>query len=440
MRILTAAAVAALSLTAHSALAAGSAISSDAIFAAAHAIQPKVVAWRRDIHEHPELGNREFRTSAIVAAELTRLGFEVRTKVATTGIVAVLKGGKPGGVVALRADMDALPVYEKTGLPFASKVTADYDGQTVGVMHACGHDTHVAMLLGAATVLSNMRANIPGTVVLIFQPAEEGLPLGEVGGAKQMVLEGALENPAPSAIFGIHIGPGDLGKLNYRAGGFYAASDRFDIALKGRQTHGARPWDGIDVLSLGASIVTAFNQIAARQINVTSSPTVLTVATIHGGVRNNIIPEELKMSGTLRTFTDERRTDVIARMEKTVQNLAESYGANATLTMNSPSYPVTYNDPDLAKAMLPTLTKAAGRAKNVEPEGDLVTGSEDFSFYARKIPGVFYQLGGRKPSVEAKTAPANHSPYFDIDETVLEIGVRTHVLLALDYLASRKGK
>jgi amidohydrolase len=437
MRMLTAGLVAALSLSSGAALAAGSS-SSSAVFAAAKAVQPRVVAWRRDIHEHPELGNREVRTAALVAAELTRLGFEVRTHIATTGVVGVLKGGKPGGVVALRADMDALPVYEKTGLPFASKVTGEYEGQTVGVMHACGHDTHVAMLLGAANVLAGMKGQIAGTVVLIFQPAEEGLPLGEVGGAKQMIVEGALKNPAPSAIFGIHIGPGNLGELNYRSGGFYAAADRFDIKLTGRQTHGARPWAGIDVVSLSASIITAMNQIAARQIDVTASPTVITIATVHGGVRNNIIPEELVMSGTLRTFSDERRTDVIARMDRTIKALGESYGATATLTLNEPSYPVTYNDPALAAAMLSTVKTASGGKVNAN--GDLYTGAEDFSFYARQIPGVFYKLGARKPGFDAKTAPENHSPYFDIDESVLEIGVRTHVMLALDYLAAHKGK
>jgi amidohydrolase len=432
MRLFPATLAAALSLA--SASTAFAQVPTEAVFAAAKAVQPKVVAWRRDIHQHPELGNREVRTAALVAAELKRLGFEVRTKVAVTGIVAVLKGGKPGGVVALRADMDGLPVEEKTGLPFASKAMGEYEGKTVPVMHACGHDSHVAMLLGAATVMAGMRDQIQGTVVLIFQPAEEGLPIGETGGAKRMVAEGALDNPAPSAIFGIHIGPGDPGKLNYRPGGFYAAADRFDIALKGRQTHGARPWSGIDVISLSASIITAMNQIAARQIDVTASPTVLTIATINGGVRSNIIPEDLAMSGTLRTFSDERRSDVIARMDKTVKALADSYGATATLTMNEPSYPVTYNDPALAAAMLPTLTVAAGGPANVEPNGDLVTGAEDFSYYARKIPGVFYQLGARKPGLDAKTTPVNHSPYFDIDETVMEVGVRTHVMLALGYL------
>jgi amidohydrolase len=405
------------------------------IAGAAHAVQPRVIAWRRDIHEHPELSNRETRTSALVAAELKRLGFEVRTGVAHTGVVGILKGGKPGGVVALRADMDALPVAEKTGLSFASKVTSEYEGQTVPVMHACGHDTHVAMLLGAANVLAGMKADIPGTVVFIFQPAEEGVPLGEEGGAELMIKEGALANPVPGAIFGLHIGPGDLGKITLRSGGFYAGSDRFDVVIKGRQTHGARPWMGIDIMSLGADLITAFNQIAARQVDVSQSPTVITVGSMHSGIRYNIIPEDMTMSGTIRTFSLERRDLVKARMERTAQAVAQNYGASVTINWAPHSNPVTINDPALLRQTLPSLNAATGDASRVNPDASVVTGAEDFAFYALKIPAVFYQLGGRKPSVPAETAPANHSPYFDVDESVFETGVRSHVLVALDYLS-----
>ena len=270
--------------------AAAQAVPFDQVRARAAALQPKVVQWRRDLHQHPELGNSEVRTAKVVADHLRSLGIEVRTGVAKTGVGGVLRGGKPGGVVALRADMDALPVLEQTGLPFASKATGQYQGQTVPVAHACGHDAHVAMLMGAAEILAGMKAQIPGTVVFLFQPAEEGPPPGETGGAKLMVAEGALKNPAPTAVFGLHVAPGKPGTLGYRPEGFMAAADRIDIKLTGKQTHGAWPWQGIDVVSLGAEVVGALNTVAARQMDVTANPVVLTIATVHAGVRNNIIP------------------------------------------------------------------------------------------------------------------------------------------------------
>jgi amidohydrolase len=404
------------------------------VAAAAKAVQPKVVAWRRDIHQHPELGNQEVRTAALVAKELRALGFEVREGVGRTGVVGVLKGGKPGKVVALRADMDALPVEEKTGLPFASKATAQWEGRTLPVMHACGHDTHVAMLLGTATVLAGMKADIPGTVVVLFQPAEEGSQAGEEGGAGLMIRDGALDRPKVDAIFGLHIGPGDAHALNYRAGGFYAGSDRLTITVKGKQTHGARPWAGVDMASVAADIVQAFNQLSARQIDVGASPTVLTVATINMGVRNNIIPEDLTMTGTLRTFNAERRADVIDKVQKTVAAIGDRYGAKAQAVFTQP-YPVTRNDPALSAWVKPVLEQAS--PGKVDDQAPLVTGAEDFSRYGEKIPAVFIQLGGRPASVPAATAPANHSPYFDIDEAVLETGVKAEVLLALDYLAKK---
>lgn len=402
--------------------------------AAAKAVQPKVVAWRRDIHENPELGNQEVRTAALIAKELRALGIEVHENIGKTGVVGVLKGGKPGKVVALRADMDALPVEEKTGLPFASKVKATWEGRTVPVMHACGHDTHVAMLLGAATVLAGMKQDIKGTVVFLFQPAEEGPQAGEEGGAKLMIRDGALDNPKVDAVFGLHIGPGDAHELNYRPEGFYASSDRITITVKGRQTHGARPWAGVDMASVAADIIQATNQIAARQVDVGASPSVLTIATINMGFRQNIIPEDLKMEGTMRTFSKARREDLIARMQKSVAAIGDRYGAKAEAVFTQP-YPVTYNDPALSKWVKATLEKAS--PGKVDDNAALVTGAEDFSMYAEKVPGVFIQLGGRKADVPAATAPANHSPYFDVDEAVFETGVKAEVLMALDYLEKK---
>lgn len=401
-----------------------------AVFAKATAVQPKVVAWRRDVHEHPELGNSEVRTAKVVADHLRQLGFEVRTGVAKTGVVAVLKGGKPGGVVALRADMDALPVAEQTGVPFASKATGIYNGQTVPVAHACGHDAHVAILMGAAEVLASMKAQIPGTVIFLFQPAEEGPPVGEEGGATLMIKEGALANPAPSAIFGLHVVPGEPGQLTWRSGPMMAASDRLQINLKGKQTHGANPWSGIDIVSMQAEIVLAFNQIAARQINVTRTPTILTVATVHGGLRYNIIPDDVELTGTLRTFDPALRKDVMARAEKTVTSIASRYGGQGELQWGN-SNPVTSNDPTLTARMKPTLVRAAkGKIKD---DIDYITGAEDFSYYQQKVPGLFYDLGIGFPK------GVNHSPFFNVeDEAALEVGVRAQALTALDYLASLK--
>ncbi len=401
-----------------------------AVFAKARGVQPKVVAWRRDIHEHPELGNNEVRTAKLVADHLRKLGIEVRTGVAKTGVVGVLKGGKPGGVVALRADMDGLPVAEQTGLAFASKVTTTYNGQTTSVMHACGHDAHVAILMGAAEVLAGMRDQIPGTIVFLFQPAEEGPPVGEEGGAPLMIKEGALDNPAPSAVFGLHVVPGEPGQLTWRPGPMMAASDRYEIRLKGKQTHGASPWSGIDIVSMSAEIVQAFNQIAARQINVTRAPTILTIATIHGGVRYNIIPDDLTLAGTLRTFDTDLRKDIMTRAEKAVASISARYGGAGQVEWGTPN-PVTRNDPALTARIKPTLVRAAkGAAKD---DIDYITGAEDFSYYQLKAPGVFYNLGIGFPK------GVNHSPFFTVmDEGAMEVGVRAQALTALDYLASKR--
>ncbi|KAF0176933.1 MAG: amidohydrolase [Hyphomonadaceae bacterium] len=396
------------------------------------AVTPKVVQWRRDIHANPELANSEVRTARLVAAHLRRLGIEVRERVAHTGVVGVLRGGLPGPVVALRTDMDALPVLEATGLPFASRATGTFNGASTPVTHACGHDAHIAMLMGAAEVLAGMKAQIRGTIVFIFQPAEEGPPAGQEGGAPMMIAEGALANPAPAAIFGLHVVPGVPGTVFYRPEGFMAAADQINIALHGRQTHGAWPWQGIDVISLSSAIVSELNTVAARTVDVTATPTIVTIATINGGVRYNIIPQDVTMTGTLRTFDAAQRETIKKRIEATVMNLAASYGARAEVTFRS-SGAVTFNDPALSAAVLPALQEAAGAA-NVNAASRPTMVSEDFSAFQEKIPGVFYHLGASADGVDPSTSPPNHSPQFDVNEKVLPLGVRTHVLSAIRYL------
>lgn len=398
------------------------------------AVTPAVVAWRRDIHAHPELANRETRTAALVARHLRRLGMEVRTGVAHTGVVAVLRGARPGPVVALRAEMDALPVEEQTGLPFASRVRGEYQGQETFVAHACGHDAHVAMLMGAAQVLAGMRDQIAGTIVFVFQPAEEGAPLGEEGGARMMIAEGALADPAPTAIFGMHAVPGAPGTMFFRARGFMAASDRFDITLRGRQTHGAWPWQGVDIMSMTAAMISQFNQISARTQDLTRAPNVLTVSTVHGGVRYNIIPEEVKLSGTLRTFEQSQREDIKARVTRTANDLAEIYGATAEVVFHE-SAAVTFNDPALTAWATPVMIEAAGGGQ-VDAARPPTTVAEDFAYYQNEIPGVFVHLGASADGVDPATSPPNHSPQFNVNESILPLGVRAHVLFALRYLES----
>lgn len=404
------------------------------IAARIEAVSPRLIEWRRDIHQNPELGNREVRTSRLVAQHLRRLGLEVRTGVGVTGVVGILRGGRPGPVIALRADMDALPVEETTGLPFASRARGQYNGQATYVAHACGHDMHVAMLMGAAEVLAGMRQNLQGTVVFIFQPAEEGPPSGEEGGARFMVAQGALENPAPSAIFGLHVVPGRPGSLFYRSAGFMAAADQIRIDLHGRQTHGAWPWRGIDVVSLASAVVSELNTVTARTVDVTRTPTVLTIATIHGGVRYNIIPEDMQLTGTLRTFDETQRQAIKERIRQTVANLAASYGARAEVNFVE-SGPVTYNDPAFAAWALPAMQEAAGAA-NVNPNTAPTTVSEDFSYFQQRIPGLFVHLGASPDGVAEADTPPNHSPSFSPNESVLPLGVRTHVMMAVRYLES----
>lgn len=397
------------------------------------AVMPKVVTWRRDIHQHPELSNREFRTAKLVADHLRSLGIDVQTEVAHTGVVGVLKGGKPGPVVALRADMDALPVTELVDLPFKSVARATFNGQDVGVMHACGHDNHVAILMGVAEVLAKVKTQLPGTVKFIFQPAEEGPPAGEDGGAGLMIKEGALDNPRPSAIFGLHVWPDKVGTIGYRSGPLMAASDGLDIVVKGRQTHGAQPWGGIDPIVISSQIVLALQTIASRQVDVTNVPAIVTIGMFQGGNRGNIIPDSVVMQGTVRTFDEKMRTDVKSRIRRTVENIAASAGATATVSFGTGSNPVTYNDPALTERMLPTLQRTAGADRvRISP---LSTPAEDFSLFQKEIPGFFFFLGVTPADVDLATVPRNHSPFFFADEAALPLGVKALAHLAVDYLS-----
>ncbi|MGI8617689.1 MAG: amidohydrolase [Gemmatimonadaceae bacterium] len=398
------------------------------------ALEPRVLAWRRDIHQHPELGNREVRTAGIVAAHLRSLGIEVQTGVAHTGVVGILRGGRPGRTVALRADMDALPVTERVDVPFASKATGTYNGQTVGVMHACGHDTHVAILMGAAEVLAGMRSELPGTVKFIFQPAEEGPPQGEEGGAELMVKEGVLGTPAVDAVFGLHISSKDeVGGLYYTPRGAMASADDYRIIVKGRQTHGAAPWNGVDPVVTAAHIVTALQTIVSRNVNLTENPAVVTVGKITGGVRSNIVPEQVELIGTLRALHPDDRQLLHARVRAIAQNTAAAMGATVEISIPfSMSYPVTYNDTSLTLKAVPVLQAVAGvdHVTELPPQ----TGAEDFSFFAERVPGFYFALGGRPSNVSKADAPDHHTPDFYVDEGGLRLGVRAMTALALNFL------
>lgn len=403
----------------------------DTIDQAAAALDDNVIAWRRDIHQNPELGNREFRTGKIVADHLQALGFDdVKTGVAHTGVVGLLKGGRPGRVVALRADMDALPVTEETGLPFASTARATYKGQDVGVMHACGHDAHTAILMGVAEVLAGMRDEIPGTVKFIFQPAEESPPPGEEGGAPMMIAEGVLENPRPEAMFALHVTPADLHKVYYARETLLASLDRFTITVRGRQTHGAFPERGVDPIVVASQIVMGLQTIRSRQIG-TNDPAVISVGQIDGGERFNIIPEEVTMVGTVRTVDEAVRANIRERMAVTAENIAASAGATAEVVFDQP-FAVTRNDPELVDQMLPSFARVVGAdAVIARPP---VMGAEDFSFFAQKVPGMYVLLGSRPPEIPMAEAAFNHSPRFVIDEAALQTGVRLLASAAMDFL------
>jgi amidohydrolase len=408
----------------------------EVLTAAVAAIEPKVVAWRRDIHQHPELGNREFRTSALVAEHLKGLGFDVKTGVAHTGVVGTLVGGRPGPVIALRADMDALPVTERVDLPYASKVRGTYNGQEVGVMHACGHDAHVAILMGVAEILSQRRTSIPGTIKFFFQPAEEGPPAGEEGGAELMVREGVMQNPKVEAVFGLHVNSVlPVGHVAYRPGGTMASAESFRIIIKGKQAHGAYPWSSVDPIVTATQVVMGLQTIVSRNVDLTEGAAVVSVGRISGGVRSNIIPEQVELEGTLRALTPATRELLRERVRGVATQIAAAMGATAEVTVpDGMGYPVTFNDPELTARMLPSLQRAAGADRVVLRPA--VTGAEDFSFFAERAPGLFVFLGGRDPALPEAQAPDHHTPEFQIDDRGLGLGVRVLSGLALDYFGA----
>jgi len=396
-------------------------------------VESHVIAWRRDIHANPELGNREFRTAKLVAEHLRNLRLEVKTGVAHTGVIALLRGGKPGPVVALRADMDALPVTEPSGLPFASKVKAMWKGAETGVMHACGHDGHVAILMGVAEILASMKDQVPGTVKFIFQPAEEGAPSGEEGGARLMVKQGVLADPVPAAIFGLHLASsGPFGRIGYRSGPYMSGQDNFKIIVKGKQTHGARPWAGIDPIVIAAQIVLGIQTIESRQVDVSLEPSVVTIGAIHGGNRENIVPDTVEMIGTIRTFNEEMRRDIHKRMKITAESIAQSAGGSAEFTL-SEGYDITINHDKLTEFAVASLRRSAGAANvTVIPKN---TASEDFSVYQQVIPGFYFHLSARPKDLSPEKIGPNHSPLFVMDEAAFKIGVKALTNLSLDYLS-----
>lgn len=394
-------------------------------------ILPSVIEWRRDFHQHPELSNREFRTQEKVFTYLKSLGLEV-TKIAKTGVKAILRTNKPGPIIALRADIDALPVEERNDLSFKSTIKSNYNGAEVSVMHACGHDAHTAMLMGTAAVLSKLKNEISGTVVFLFQPAEEGAPSGEEGGASLMIKEGALENPKPDAIFGIHIESfGDNGKIYYKPEAFMASADLFTIKVKGKQSHGAYPWDGVDPIYVSAQIIQALQGIVGRQVDLSKAPVVITVGKIQSGVRFNIIPEEAYLEGTIRTLDAKMRLSVLNKIKHTATSIAAASGATVDVNFENKTL-VTYNDPKLVEASIFSLQKATGGKENVVP-WTWVMGAEDFSFYGEKVPAFFFYLGARNPKLKMEEAPSHHTPDFYIDDSKLDVGVKAFCQLVFDF-------
>lgn len=412
-------------------------ISAAQLDAAASKVEPRVIAWRRDIHQNPELSNREVRTSKLVAEHLKKLGLPVRTGIAHTGVSAVLKGGKPGPVIALRADMDALPVAEQVDVPFKSTVTTEFLGKKVGVMHACGHDAHVANLMGIAEMLVSMRKDLPGTILFVFQPAEEGAPEGEKGGASLMLKEGVFDEVKPEAVFGLHVTSTlNSGVIGYRSGPFMAASDMFRVEVLGRQAHGSRPWSGVDPIVAGSQIVVALQTIVSRQIDITQWPAVVTIGKFDSGVRHNIIPDKAELLGTLRTYDKKMRADIMERIQRTATNVAASTGAEAKVTFNTSPNPVVMNDPKLTERALPSLRRVAGDDHVIVIP--LITGSEDFAHYADRVPGLFFYVGVTPPGKDALAAPGNHSPLFYIDEPGIAVATRALATVAVDYLQAAK--
>tara|TARA_B110000091_G_scaffold203232_1_gene236531 strand:- start:896 stop:2185 length:1290 start_codon:yes stop_codon:yes gene_type:complete len=395
-------------------------------------VESKVIDWRRHLHENPELSNREFNTAKYIAKHLRGLGIEVQEGVAKTGVVGLLKGDLPGKVVALRADMDALPVTERNDLPFKSLVTSQYNGKKTGVMHACGHDTHVAILMGVAEVLSKMKSDIKGTIKFIFQPAEEGAPKGEEGGAELMVKENVLKNPDVDAIFGLHISSStDVGTIRYKSGGMMAAEQTFEINIKGKQAHGSQPWNGVDPILTAAGIIQGLQTIISREAELTKEGAVISVGVMNAGIRSNIIPETAKLIGTIRTLDYDMQKFINDRMKEMVPAIAKVHRAEATIDI-AKGLPITYNHIELTEKMLPTLQRIAGAEKVLNMNA--ITGAEDFSFYQQKIPGLFFFLGGKSLEIKEEDASGHHTPYFVIDESGFILGVKTMTGLTLDYL------
>ncbi len=411
-------------------------ISFENIDQAAAEVQPQVVEWRRWFHQNPELSNREFKTSARIVEILAEMGLQPKTGIAHTGVVAMIEGGKPGPLVAIRADIDALPVTEKTGLPFASTVRAEYNGQETGVMHACGHDAHIAMALGAAKILNDMKAELPGTVMMIFQPAEEGPPVGEEGGAKLMLKEGLFDDGVPEAVFGIHVGITTEvdGGFATTPGPLMASADRWTLTDNGRQTHGAKPWDGVDPIVVSSQIIMAFQTIASRQLDVTKAPSIISVGRIAGGIRNNVIPDQVEMEGTIRAFDPEMRAYIHEAMKRTAVAIAESAGASAEFAVDPGGYPAVINDPALTEQMWPVLQRVSGETPvlKITPQ----TVAEDFSLFGEITPSLFLFLGSLPEGVDSSNAPINHSPFFTIDEPDMELGVRLFGQMVTEFLQS----
>ncbi|WP_375278752.1 M20 metallopeptidase family protein [Alteromonas australica] len=398
-------------------------------------VEPDVIKWRHHFHEFPELSNREFNTAKYIADYLNSLGFDVQTGVAKTGVIAILDSGKPGPVVALRADMDGLPVKEQSNLPYRSEQMGEYNGNEVPVMHACGHDTHMAMLMGAAKVLSELKGELKGKVKFIFQPAEEGAPAGEAGGAELMVKEGVLKNPDVDAIFGLHISSNaDVGTIRYNSGGTMAAVDPFKIVIHGKQAHGAYPWKSVDPVVTAAQMIMSLQTIVSREIKLIDDAAVVTVGSIHGGNRSNIIPDSVELVGTIRTLNSAAREHIYDAMARKVKGIADSMGAKATLTLPLDfSYPITYNDPDLTQSMLPTMQRTAGVENTILSKP--VTGAEDFSFFQEKVPGLYVWVGGKPLDVPEEESPAHHTPEFYVDDEGLKLGVELLTNFTLDYMA-----
>jgi amidohydrolase len=397
-------------------------------------VESKVIAWRRDLHQHPELSNREFRTSKVIEKHLKSLGLEVQTGIAHTGVVAILKGGKPGPLIGLRADMDALPVTEVVDLPFASKVTDTYRNQTVGVMHACGHDTHVAMLMGVAENLVKVKDNLAGDVMFIFQPAEEGAPEGEQGGAELMLKQGLFAKRKPEQVFGMHVTSSmPTGMIGLRSGPAMASEDSFTIKVMGKQTHGSRPWSGVDPIVASAQIINSVQTIISRQVDITKAPAVVSFGAINGGIRSNIIPDEVELIGTIRTFDQDMRADIKVKLAEVAANAAKTVGATA-VTVIQPGYPVTVNNPELVSKMRPVIASVVGDNMLIEP--GLITGAEDFSYYALETPGMFFFLGVTPADQDINNVASNHSPAFYVDESALKVGVQTMTQIALTALSA----